>query len=55
LKLECWCIMVKMHDMVAAAVNEMRDSGLFNDKFLHDWEQKQEHKNVGNDEDILHQ
>ena len=33
LKLECWCIMVKNHDMVATAVNQMQDSGLFDHKF----------------------
>ena len=35
--------MVKMHDMVAVAVNQMQDSGVFGHKILCDWEQKPEH------------
>ena len=44
LKLERWCITVKMHDMVVAVVDQMHDSGLFDHKVLCDWEQKQEHE-----------
>ena len=44
LKLEHWRITVEMHDMVAAAVNQMQDKGLFVCKLLHDWEQKPEHE-----------
>jgi methyl-accepting chemotaxis protein len=44
IKLDRWDIEVSMSDLVEAAVNQMQDSGLFDHKFLRDWERKPDHE-----------
>lgn len=41
-KLESWGVTVDDDDMVNAAVTQMQDSGLFDRKFLREWEQRPE-------------
>jgi hypothetical protein len=44
LKLETWNITVESEDMVNAAVEQLQDSGIFDRKFLRQWEQRAEHE-----------
>jgi DNA repair exonuclease SbcCD ATPase subunit len=44
IRLESWGVTVDDNDMVNAAVAQMQDSGLFDRKFLREWEQKDEHE-----------
>jgi hypothetical protein len=44
IRLESWGVTVDDDDMVNAAVAQMQDSGMFDRKFLREWEQKDEHE-----------
>ena len=43
LKLEHWNITIKMEDMVTASANQMQDSGIFDHKFMREWEERGDH------------
>ena len=43
-KSERWGITIKMVNMINAAMEQMQDSGIFDHKFLCQWEQKEDHE-----------
>lgn len=46
-KFECWGITIEMIDMINAAMEQIQDSGIFDHKFLCQWEQKDHRKTWG--------